>query len=175
MKRISIAILCVAASFAVSAEEFEQHAAHEHGKVTINVAVEKDQLILELEAPAMNVVGFEHAPRTTDQQAAVKDARALLGSGRNLFGVPVSARCKLSNVDFTTPNWESDEEHSNYAARYTYSCVAPTLLAWFEPWVIEHLRNVSEARINISSNWGQRSEAASRGRSRISLQKRPND
>ena len=55
-------IFC-ASALCVNAEEFEQHHAHEHGKVTLNVAIDESTLVVELDAPAINVVGFEHAPR----------------------------------------------------------------------------------------------------------------
>src|SRR6266481_2451572 len=38
-------------------DEFEQHHAHEHGKVTLNVAIDASTFVVELDAPAVNVVG----------------------------------------------------------------------------------------------------------------------
>ena len=43
---------------------FTQLGAHVHGKVVVNLALEGNTLRVELDAPAINVVGFEHAPRT---------------------------------------------------------------------------------------------------------------
>ncbi len=59
------AVTAVLAAFlcgSAAGEEFEQHHAHEHGKVTLNVAVDAAALLVELDAPAVNVVGFEHSP-----------------------------------------------------------------------------------------------------------------
>ncbi|MEM9409141.1 MAG: DUF2796 domain-containing protein [Acidobacteriota bacterium] len=51
-----------------------QHAAHEHGKADLNVAIETDQeLVVELIVPAESVYGFEHEPKNDaerEQQAA---------------------------------------------------------------------------------------------------------
>jgi ABC-type branched-subunit amino acid transport system ATPase component len=53
---------CCAVAFCVlltrpsPAEEFEQHPPHEHGKVTINAALDGSQLVIELDSPAVNVL-----------------------------------------------------------------------------------------------------------------------
>ncbi len=174
---------------AVSAEEFEQHAAHEHGKITINVALEKQELSIELDAPAVNVVGFEHVPRTAQEKAAAAGAAMLLKSESGLFGMPPEARCRLSGAQINGPHWEKDaeghehdghdgdhehadahEQHADYEASYMYKCEAPAQLAWFEPWLLEKLRDVHEARINLITATGQRSQVVSRARERVSLQ-----
>ena len=52
-----------------AAEELEQHPPHEHGKVTINAALEGNQLVIEFDSPAINVVGFEHEQGAGSQEA----------------------------------------------------------------------------------------------------------
>jgi len=101
---------CISASAAVHAqpyaEEFEQHAAHEHGNVTINVALEEKQLVIELDSPAVNVIGFEHEPRTDDERAAVHTASDVLKSGKGLFGLPKDALCLFEGAEIKAPKWE---------------------------------------------------------------------
>src|ERR1700738_2553056 len=72
----------------VHPEEFEQHHAHEHGKVTLNVAIDASTFLVELDAPAVSVVGFEPAPRTEGERAAAHQASQLIQAGRGLFGFP---------------------------------------------------------------------------------------
>src|SRR5688572_20559368 len=93
-----VSVMGVAAS-ATTAQDFEQQGVHEHGRVTLNIAVEENTLAVELEAPALNVVGFEHEPGTDEQRKIVSDMVVLLQSGQGLFGVPRSAGCKLAESD----------------------------------------------------------------------------
>lgn len=51
---------------------------HEHGVAQLNVALDGKTLELELDSPAMNLVGFEHAASTDADKAAVAKARAQL-------------------------------------------------------------------------------------------------
>ena len=168
----------------VHPEEFEQHHAHEHGKVSLNVALDASTFLVELDAPATNVVGFEHAPRTAAERTAALQASQFIQSGRGLFGFPPAAECHFSRTEFTEPHWESaaptgteehekdnrGDQHADYEARFTYHCEHPQALAWFEPWLLAKLLNVTEARVNLITSTGQRSESVTDPHKRILLQ-----
>lgn len=171
--------LCVLLSRPSAAEEFEQHPPHEHGKVTINAALEGNQLVIELDSPAVNVVGFEHEPRNDDERAAVGAAAKLLGNGRGLFTLPREARCQFEKADLKAPNWEASEDesgqrehghHADYEAHFTYRCWSPDHVTWLEPSLLDKLRNVTEARLNITTPRGQQSGVATSGHARVAIQ-----
>ncbi|HEY0340420.1 MAG TPA: DUF2796 domain-containing protein, partial [Steroidobacteraceae bacterium] len=75
-------LLSILATSPSHADEFEQHPPHEHGKVTINAALDGNELVIEIDSPAINVIGFEHEPRTESERAAVNVAASLLQNGR---------------------------------------------------------------------------------------------
>jgi hypothetical protein len=174
-----VLLLCILAGVSARAEEFEQHAAHEHGKVTINAALEEKLLVIELDSPAVNVIGFEHEPRTDDERTAVRAASDFLKSGRGLFGIPKEALCLFEGANVKAPRWEQSSEghgergehehHADYEARFTYRCEAPRSLTWIEPWLLDKLHNVTEARVNIATATGQQSEVVKSGHARVSL------
>jgi Protein of unknown function (DUF2796) len=178
-----IFLSCISANAAVHAEpkpeEFEQHAAHEHGKVMINVALEEKHLVIELDSPAVNVVGFEHEPRTDSERAAVRTVSDVLKSGNGLFGLPKDALCLFQGAEIKAPKWEPSpdehgapdrhEHHADYEARFTYQCDAPGSLTWLEPWLLDKLLNVVEARVNIATGSGQQSEVVKGGHAHVSL------
>jgi Protein of unknown function (DUF2796) len=171
---------CFLPAHPVIADGFEQHPPHEHGKVTINAALDGNQLVIEMISPAVNVVGFEHAPRSDAERAAVSAAAKLLGNGRGLFTMPPEARCQFEKADVKTPKWEATDDvpgqpeppgqHADYEARFTYQCWSPGDLSWLEPTLLDKLRNVVEARLNIATPKGQQSEVATNGHARIALQ-----
>jgi RES domain-containing protein len=179
----SLLIFC-ASWLCASADEFEQHHAHEHGKVTLNVAIDGSTLLVELDAPAINVVGFEHAPRTKSEHTAAQQAAHFIETGHGLLGFPPAAECHFLHTEFTEPHWEApeaeaaeatgahngSEEHADYEARFTYQCGHPAALAWLEPWLLAKLLNLTEARINLATPAGQRSESVTAPRARVQLQ-----
>ena len=50
---------------------------HVHGVGTLQLVLEENSLSVELRLPAINVVGFEHAPNDAQRKAAVQNAVAL--------------------------------------------------------------------------------------------------
>lgn len=165
---------CLLAGSPGRADEFVQRPPHEHGRVTINAALEGNELVIEFDSPAVNVVGFEHAPRTDDERAAVQAAATLLHNGRGLFGMPPEARCQFEKTDLKAPQWEQGqqdehEHHADYEARFTYRCGSPGQLEWLQPTLLDKLRNVTEARVNIAAANGQRSEVVTNGHAHVEL------
>jgi hypothetical protein len=174
------AAVCIPLARPIPAQEFEQHPPHEHGKVTINAALDGNQLVIEISSPAVNVVGFEHEPRNDDERAAVRAAAKLLESGRGLFTMPKEARCQFEKTAVKPPQWETTDDvpgqpeapgqHADYEARFTYQCWSPDHLTWLEPSLLDKLRNVTEARLNIATSRGQQSQVATNGHVRVALQ-----
>ena len=142
---------------------FTQLGAHVHGKVVVNLALEGNTLRVELDAPAINVVGFEHAPRTEAERRAVAIVDRWLASGAGILGVPAAARCALGKVEYQPPKLADDHEaghdhepghedgadHADYEASYTFTCANPAALAWSELWLVQRLRRVAEIELNL--------------------------
>ena len=175
---IGTLVLGVAAG-AASGQQLEQHAAHEHGAVTFNIAVEQNTLAVELEAPAINVVGFEHPPRTDEQRKAASDAAALFESGRGLFGVPSAAGCRLRETKVHAPGGEGSPAesgddghgagHRDYRVHVSFNCANPAELVWLELWVLRKLRDVTDARANILTSSKQTTVRVRYAKARLSL------
>jgi hypothetical protein len=162
-----------------------------HGQVTLNLALENDLLSVEMEAPAINVVGFERAPRDAAEEKVVRDAAAWLGAGRALLGVPAAAGCRRVDATVDAPKWSDskgkdagkhdhdhdhdhehgDEEHAHadYLATASYKCSNPAALAWIEVWALRQLRDVTEVTVNVVTPEVQKSVRTRRADERIAL------
>ena len=119
---------------------------HEHGAANLNIAVEGDEVLLELISPAVNIVGFEHKPSTAEQQQALDQAVALLRDPSQLFMLTPEADCKTTLVELESSllheeehaeeehaeeehaeeehaeEEHSEEEHSEFHASYQLNC-----------------------------------------------------
>ena len=86
--------LGLAASGSAAADDhFRQHDAHVHGVVEVNIAQDGQDLLMEIHAPGADVVGFEHAPQTDEQKAAVENAIAKLKAPDSTW--MLTAKCKM--------------------------------------------------------------------------------
>jgi len=119
--------------------------AHEHGVGRLNAALDGQTLELELESPAMNLVGFEHAATTDADKAKVAAVRAQLEKPLVLFNLPKAAGCVVATQELESPlfgdkpdadddhdedakDGEHHHDHSEIHAHYQFSCSAPGAL-----------------------------------------------
>jgi hypothetical protein len=149
-----------------------QHGAHAHGVSKLEVAVDGRQLVLRLEAPAEDVVGFEHAPRDDGQRAAVAAAEKLLRAHAELFAMPPPARCRFVSAEVASP-WAGhaavDGEHADFAARWEFDCAEPAQLAFLEVRIAARLRGDLKLRAIVLDDRGQRQAELTRSRTRLAL------
>jgi hypothetical protein len=119
--------------------------AHEHGVARVDAALDGQTLELELQSPAMNLVGFEHAASTDADKAKVAAARKLLEQPLTLFNLPAAGSCKVTDQKLESPLFgdpaahehgadeakkgeEHHHAHSEIHAHYHFTCASPQAL-----------------------------------------------
>lgn len=96
-----------------TAHYHQQHAAHEHGAAQLNLVQDKNTLLLEMNLSGMDVLGFEHAPSSDEQKAAVKQAEALLANSAKLFVLSAAAECHAESAQAERMSMVSEEIHEH--------------------------------------------------------------
>ena len=118
--------------------------AHEHGVGRLNAALDGQTLELELESPAMNLVGFEHAATSDADKAKIAAVRAQLEKPLALFNLPTAAGCVVASQELESPLFggkpdadddhdedakdEHHHDHSEIHAHYHFTCATPGAL-----------------------------------------------
>ena len=106
MKNKTRPILSLAAgallAFGLTAPAMAQNA-HVHGAARLELTVDGQRVSLRLESPLQNLLGFEHAPRTDREKAAVKTMTERLGRPDELFALTAAARCKAGTTHIDAP------------------------------------------------------------------------
>ena len=125
--------------------------AHEHGVGRLNAVLDGQALELELDSPAMNLVGFEHLATTAADKAKVAAVRKQLENPVALFNLPKGAGCVVSTQALNSPLFgdkpeadhdhdhddddakdgahEHHHDHSEIHAHYQFTCATPTALS----------------------------------------------
>jgi hypothetical protein len=86
---------------------------HEHGNARLNLDQEADSLMLELEVPAGDLVGFEHLPTTDDERAKVAKVAEALSDYHNvvsLVGAQGDLQCEQAYGEIESPLMEREPE-----------------------------------------------------------------
>ncbi|MGZ7459357.1 DUF2796 domain-containing protein [Pseudomonas sp. Ma2-10] len=143
---LPFALLPLAVAHAADEHDHEHGSlgAHEHGVSRLNAALDGQTLELELESPAMNLVGFEHAATSDADKAKVAAVRAQLEKPLVLFNLPKAAGCVMATQELESPLFgdkpdadddhdaegkdEHHHDHSEIHAHYQFRCSAPGAL-----------------------------------------------
>jgi hypothetical protein len=116
---LSLTLAVVLTSSLAAAEEhgYRQHGKHVHGVGQLNVALEGNELHIELINPAVNIVGFEHFPRQRQEAEAVQQAIQTLKDGQRIFLLAAEARCRLATAEVETDLLDGKHHHGGEAQR----------------------------------------------------------
>ena len=114
-----------------------EHEVHEHGAAELMIAWSGNDLAIDLQTPAYNVLGFEYAPTTEAEQILLAEIVAALEAGELLQFSP-DASCTLTSATVKTELTEEGEErpeaeeaeetHSDIDASYNIHCQQPDKL-----------------------------------------------
>lgn len=92
-----------------------------------------NSIYIEFDSPAVNLIGFEHAPNNEEQAAVFSNAKQMLASADRLFDFSTTA-CLLENAEIETPymknhepadhqhHHEAHHEHADFHVSYTFHC-----------------------------------------------------
>ena len=88
-----------------------QEGVHQHGFGTLSLALNQQQLVLELFAPAADIVGFEHAPQNIEQEQQQAAAFTRVQDANLLFTLPKQAQCSFIKSELLVQ--DEDELHED--------------------------------------------------------------
>ena len=112
-------VFAAGAVFAASENGHREHGPHEHGRGTLDVVLEGEDLVVEFRMPGVNVVGFEHAPGTDTEREAVRRALARFRDPAAVLVPSPGAECESERVEATLSvmghgdSGDHDEHHDD--------------------------------------------------------------
>ncbi len=82
---------------------------HIHGEAEAFIVIEGTKVLIEVESPADNILGFEHAPKTQEQKKHLKNMLTTLNDYRSVITV-TNADCKSQSTKVDSPFTVSEED-----------------------------------------------------------------
>ena len=113
-------------------DDHREHGAHEHGAAILTIAWSGNEMAIDLETPAFNVVGFEYAPSAEEEKALLEESVAALEAG-DLLQLSAGADCTFISAIVETAlseaaheeEEEAEETHSDIDVAYGVECQNP--------------------------------------------------
>lgn len=146
--------------------DFTQLGAHVHGAATLTLVLEGNELQVALQSAAYNIVGFEHAPTSTEHKQEVALALDNLAQGA-WFNLNREANCEIqgsdASTDLTEPGYSG---HGDFYANISLLCQRPAMLQQLDlglfsltpalekidvQWVLNGQQGATRATLNNST------------------------
>ncbi len=139
-------------------DEPMRHAdAHSHGDAALAVALDGTALVIELDTPLYNLVGFEHAPQTADEVDALQRAQMTLARPGRLFSVNPEAGCAAEDLEdgvelmpaagkgkAAKDETDSSGTHRDLVIEYVFECRSPGRIEAIDVHLFESFPRIEE-------------------------------
>ena len=76
--------------------------AHEHGVGTLSIAVEGNEVEIEMVVPGADVVGFEHPPSSDEDRTAISNGEKKLRQVSKIINLSVDANCRAEDIEVSS-------------------------------------------------------------------------
>lgn len=184
-KTLSVSVgISTLLTFPLLCMAFERdHNAHEHGHAKLMIAVEHEEVAIELHSPAINIVGFEHVASSHQDKEKLELAENQLQQANTLFSFNQEADCVLEHVKVSSAllehhdekenshdkehhhksndthqkeHDENEESHSEFEVSYHYECSSTEALKTLTVSLFEYFPSFEEIEVQLISSSEQK-------------------
>ena len=169
--RVLVTALLLASITPALAQIERQHGAHVHGTSIVDIALDGKTLAIHLDAPGVNLLGFEHAPRDAAERATVAAVLKDLKAPSLWLQPATAAACGLIDAKVASKGLDNDtpattaaadnhdagnaETHADFDADYTFECSQPDKLDTIDIQLVKRYAGTKIITLNIASPAGQ--------------------
>ncbi len=128
--------------------------AHVHGAGKVDIATQDKTLSIEIEFPAEDIFGFEHAAKSKDEKQKEDEALTILRQKPlELFGLDPSLGCNVTKADVAT---HTDGHHAAVEGAYRFECLKPFKDQSLKLLLFKSFPRIKTLDVQILSESGQR-------------------
>ena len=183
------------ATAALAGEKHRQLDAHEHGHGELSIAIDGNKVVMELESPGADIVGFEHKAKTKKQRTALANAKKMLRKISNVVTLPEAAGCALTKakVEFHVEGDDhghkkhghkhkhkhshgkhkkaekKEETHAEFHAEYALTCKSTAKLTELAFPYFKNFKGAEELEVSIAGPKSQKKFEVERDDTSLSL------
>ena len=146
--------------------------AHAHGIAGLGVAIEGQELTIEFDSLADNLLGFEHAPKSAAEQKRAGEVLALISKPEKLFRLNPEAKCSANMPAIEAPlllGRPVSGEHSDIAATFGFRCAKPAALSRLDVLLFDVFPGMGQIKLQLAGPTGQRGQTLTKAQRSVSL------
>ena len=136
-------------------------AAHVHGLMHLDIAIDEKLLTLQLASPLDSLLGFERRPRTAAERQAADALLERMADAATLFKPDAAAQCVPTKVTIESAALQSipptkgrdgnkESEHADLDASYEFSCAHPDKLTSVEIGLFAAFKRLKKIEVQVA-------------------------
>jgi hypothetical protein len=175
---LRIATLAALAALPLGAFAEPAARAHVHGQIKLDVVVDGPTVVIEMESPLDNFVGFERAPRNDAEKKTAEEAVAQLRAAGLLFKIDPIGNCKLGPVTLRSAalglgkvDADAVEGHADLDGTFAFNCTNAGATKFIDVGLFEAFKGARQIEAQIVSPQGQFKRTLKRPNSRLAWSK----
>lgn len=157
LQTVALGLTVCATMLSVSVPSHATEAAHVHGLMHLDIAVDKQVLSVQLESPLDSLLGFERRPRTPAERQAADALLKQMGDAAMLFKpdaaaqcVPTKASIESAALQATAPAAGKESEHADLDASYEFNCAHPDKLTVVEVGLFDAFKRLQKIEVQVA-------------------------
>ncbi len=185
MKKSMQLVKGLAVGFAVlhlSTSAQATEAAHVHGLMHLDIAVDKELMTLQLESPLDSLLGFERRPRTAAERQAADAVLKQMADAATLFKPDAAAQCVPTKVSIESAalqpaspaagkDGNKESEHADLDASYEFKCAHPDKLTAVEIGLFDAFKRLQKIEVQVAGAKLQSKQTLQRPNKVVKLQR----
>jgi len=148
-------------------DEHKHHDHHVHGEAKLTLVIAANILMMELHAPAQDVLGFEGKITSATQENAIKQAERYLAGTDQLFKFE-GTHCQSKTVK---TNLVNAKHISDVEAEYTFQCEQGQNLKSIGTSLIERFKGIQEIKVQWITESQQGASTLKSNRSTLQIRR----
>jgi hypothetical protein len=136
-------------------------AAHVHGLMHLDIAIDKQLLTFQLASPLDSLLGFERQPRTAAERQAADALLKRMADAATLFKPDAAAQCVLTKMNIESAalqstsqaegrNGNKESEHADLEASYEFNCAHPDKLTAVEIGLFAAFKRLKKIEVQVA-------------------------
>jgi hypothetical protein len=124
----------------------------------LQIAVAGQSVRADFDLPGIDLLGFEHAPASVEEEALLEAAGTKLRDAAVVLMLTPAAHCSVVKVDFRSEQPDPGSMHREFVASYSFQCAQPAALRGFNTGVFSMFPSLHQLTVQSQTPHGSRAQ-----------------
>jgi|GEM_PF-6097068 len=132
----SFFFILLGSGWVYSKEKPHKYNYDERGSAAFTMVIDRNSVVIDFDSPAINIVGFEHLPKSVEDNTKVDKAVRIFKNSRNVVRFSKAAKCQQIHTTISSsllgssqteiiPSSGSSSGHETFKVGYQIECRKP--------------------------------------------------